>query len=209
MGIADCQVGVHVFEVGQVDVDIWGQQLQGLHGVVATGVVDCRGEEAPLMETFYDGGNVVSIMRRGDKADDVLGLGQCLGDSFYDGVDTTIADGSVGMCRKGADIVVLTVDALEVTVGKEDITDAFFATEGRLFALVNTDGDHFGFGGSSTESDSCNAVDLTGPRTEFTIHFMQKYYFFYIQKTYSPTSFEQQKVNSEVDIAVDIMEWMK
>jgi hypothetical protein len=61
--------------------------------------------------------------------------------------------------------MVLAVDALEVAMGKKDVADSFFATKGRLFALVNTYSGHLGFRRSSTESDIYSAVDLTGPWT--------------------------------------------
>ena len=55
-------------------------------------------------------------------------------------------------------------------MGKKDVADSFFATKGRLFALVNTYSGHLGFRRSSTESDIYSAVDLTGPWAKYTIH---------------------------------------
>ena len=49
MGIAGGEVGVAVFEVGQVDVDVRGDPLQDFDAVVAAGVPDNGRVEAASM----------------------------------------------------------------------------------------------------------------------------------------------------------------
>ena len=53
--------------------------------------------------------------------------------------------------RVAADLVVLTVEALEVAVGEEDVADALGAADDGLFAAVEADGAY-------AESSPCAAV---------------------------------------------------
>jgi hypothetical protein len=103
------------------------------------------------MQALYDGGNVVGVVRRGDEAHNVLGLGQHLGNALHDGLHASETDEVSSATHGRTDVAILTVDALEVAVGEKDVADTFAATQGRLFALVDTNGGHFGLGGGSAK----------------------------------------------------------
>lgn len=170
MAVATCEVRIHVFEVGEVYVDVGGHEAERLHAVVAAGVVDRGGEEASRVEGFDDGGDVDGVVCGADEADDVLGLLEHFGYAVDDGVNSHVRGCIAGSQLAAADVVILTVDALQVAVGEEDVADAFLATDWGLFALVDTDRCHLGQSARMAKSKTHNAVGLTGSGTDVAFH---------------------------------------
>ncbi len=117
------------------------------------------------MKPFDDGGEAVGIVRGGDEAYHVLGLGEQAGYLVDDGVDTDEAGGGRGRrCRIGLispimrNLVVLAVDALEVAVGEKDVADALGAAEGWLLATVDANSGDFGHMSGTAKAKCFSAV---------------------------------------------------
>jgi hypothetical protein len=63
--------------------------------------------------------------------------------------------------------VVLTVNALQITVGKKNIANAPFSTDNGFFPLVATDSRHSSFGSASAKTSRLSAaVNVTFVRTD-------------------------------------------
>ncbi len=129
------------------------------------------------MKPFDDGGQAVGIVRRGDEAYYVLGLGEQAGYLVDDGIYADEA--GVGSGRRGRggqtvpimrNLVVLAVDALEVAVGEKDVADALGAAEGRLFATVDANGGGFGLAVGMAKAKCFNTVGGALVWTEGAFH---------------------------------------
>ena len=166
MAVSVGEVGEAVFVVGEVNVDVGGKHLQGFNSVVAAGVVDGGGVESAGVEPFDDGGEAVGIVRRGDEADDILGLGEQAGYLVHDGIDADKAWSRAA----GADLVILAVDALEVAVGEKDVADAFVATQRRLLATMDANSGGFGHMSGTAKAKCFSAVGGALVWTEGAFH---------------------------------------
>ena len=129
------------------------------------------------MKSFDDGRQAVGIVRGGDEAYHVLGLGEQAGYLVDDGVDTDEAGGGRGRrCRIGLispimrNLVVLAVDALEVAVGEKDVADALGAAEGWLLATVDANSGDFGLAVGMAKAKCFNTVGGTLAWTEGAFH---------------------------------------
>ena len=70
MAVEACEVGVHVFEVGEVDVDEAFEGAEGVDGFVAAAVVDHCGVEAALVDGLEEFGDAVGIVGGGDETEE-------------------------------------------------------------------------------------------------------------------------------------------
>ena len=137
VAVAQSQLRVGIFKIGQVDVDIGGEVAKGFDAVVATGVVDCGREKVAAVQFLDDGRDAVGVVGGADKANYVLGGGKNLGDAVDDGLDAFV--GRIGSEGGATDVTILAIDALQVAMREEYIADAALAADGRFFAVVNTD----------------------------------------------------------------------
>ena len=150
VAVAQCQLRVGIFKIGQIDVDIGGEVAKGFDAVVATGVVDCGREEIASVQFLDDGRDAVSVVGGADKANYVLGGGKNLGDAVDDGLDAFV--GRIGSEGGATNVTILAIDALKVAMGEENIADAALAADGRFFAVVNTDSGSLGLGRGVAEA---------------------------------------------------------
>jgi len=75
VAVACGEVGVEVFEVGEVDVDEAFERAEGVQAFVARGVVDDDGVQAASMEVVEQGRDGVGIMGGGDESEESVGGG--------------------------------------------------------------------------------------------------------------------------------------
>jgi len=69
-----------------------------------------------------------------------------------------------------ADLVVLAIQALQVAMGKEDIDNPFFTTDGRFFPPMNADGGNIEGGIAPAPSQFAGKpVGVTFARTDGTV----------------------------------------
>ena len=76
MAVAGGEFGVEVFEVGQVDVHEAFEGAEGLHRLVAGGVVHHRGVEPLGVEVVENLRYEVGVVGGGDEAQQPVGLGK-------------------------------------------------------------------------------------------------------------------------------------
>ena len=174
VAVATGEVGEAVFVVGQIDVDVGCEHLEGFDAIVTSCIVDDGGVKPAGVKSFYDGGQAVGIVRRGDEADYILCLWQQAGYFVHDGIDADKAWGRAA----GADLVVLAVDALKVAVGEEYVADAFGAAEGRFLAFVNANGGSFGLTVGTTKTKCFSTVGGAMVWTESAFHAAKIHFFF-------------------------------
>jgi len=63
-----------------------------------------------------------------------------------------------------ADLVILTINALQITAGKKNVTDPVGSTDGRFFSLMDTNGCNVERGSAMTITLSpCEPVDMAIP----------------------------------------------
>ena len=161
------QIGVHVFEVGKIDVDVGSECLKRFHTVVAACVVHDSGAKTSGVEFFNNGRNAVGIMRGANKTDDVLGQRQHLGNALYDSLHT-LYGAVLGALR--TDFVILTINTLQIAMGKKDITDAFFSANRGLFAPMHTNCGRFGNCTGIAKAVILNSVNVATSWTIQTFH---------------------------------------
>ena len=126
------------------------------------------------VKPFDDGGQAVGIVRRGDEADHVFGFGKKAGNLVDDGIDTDEAWGGVA----GADLVVLTVDALEVAVGEKDVAYTLGAAQRRFLATVDANCGGFGHLSGTAKSKRLSAVGSAMVWAKGAFHDAKIHFFF-------------------------------
>ena len=61
VAVAQCQLRVGIFKIGQVDVDIGGEVAKGFDAVVTTCIVNDGGIEVASVKPFDDGGQIYHV----------------------------------------------------------------------------------------------------------------------------------------------------
>ena len=157
VGIAGGEVGVHVLEIRQIDVDIRREGAERVGAVVAVGVVDGGGEEAAGVEGVEDGRDEVGVVRGGDKTEHVLRLRQQFCNAVNYFIQRVVEHFiCINTCTR--DDVVLTEETLEIAVGEKEVDHAAGAGDGGFLAAVYGDGGDVGAEGGVAEAEAVGAV---------------------------------------------------
>ena len=128
---------VHVFQVGQIDIDDTRQRLDRPPPVVAVGIENVCGSPATSLKGIHDRPHLQNRVRRRHKPDPGSAGVENRLNLTDDLLKLHVIDG--GRFSVGADVVVLAVDALEVAVGEEYIAYPVRSREDRFLPPVGAD----------------------------------------------------------------------